>query len=139
MREAAARQRHRQRHHLGGEELNSGDGCRIAALEQTRLDGHDGTREHDRCEHEHVAEDGGAAAAALGDEHDPDQRDARNRATRADVPGRSRAVAATRRHDDRQRADDDRAVADARVLDTDVLQQHHGAVPHRAGERGCEA
>jgi hypothetical protein len=133
-----------QRRERGGAELHRRHRGRVAAGEQARLDDDQARRAGDRHEHEQIAGERRAGAAAAG--HEPDARD---RDQRAGPGGRAARRAPDRRGDDRHEhghgADEERGVADARALDAGVLEQDHGAVAersragHRRRERAAQA
>ena len=130
---------HRQRGQRRGAELHGRDRARVAAHEQPRLEHDQAGRARDRSEHEQVAGERGAGAAAAchqGDAGDGDERAGPARGPGGPAPG-GRCD-----HDDehRHRADDQRGVAHARALDARVLEQDHGAVAEsaRRGDAGPE-
>jgi len=126
--------RHRQRRERSGAELHGRHRAGVAPREQPRLK-HDQRRgAGDRREHQQVARERRAGAAAAGDEPDAGDGD-----ERAGPRGGARRPASERggdhRHQHGHRADDERGVADASALDPGVLEQDHRAVAERARGR----
>jgi hypothetical protein len=133
-RRALEQHRDRQRRERGGAELHGRRRAGIAAGEQPRLDHDQSRRAGDRREHEQVAGERRAGAAAARDEADAGERDERA-APGGGARGRAPDRGGDDRHEHRHGADEQCRVTDARALDPGVLEQDHAAVAERAGAR----
>jgi hypothetical protein len=131
---ALGQQRHGQGEQRRRAELDRRHRARVAPGEQLRLHDHERRRAGHRGEHEQVARERRARAAAAGDERHTGDRDQRAGPAGGTAAG---APEGRRDHGDEHRrgADHQRGMADARALDPGVLQQDHAAVAERACRR----
>jgi hypothetical protein len=128
---------HGQRRERCGAELDGGHRAGIAAREQPRLGDDQPRGAGDRREHEQIAGERRAGAAAARDEADAGERDERA-GPGACASGAASGPGGDQRHEHGRGADDQRGMADARALDPSVLEQDDPAVADRArrGHRG---
>jgi hypothetical protein len=127
--------RERQREERAAEQLDGGDGGRVATAEQPRLDHYERRRHGRRREHQEVAVDSRAApGTGAGDRCDAEQGE------RVATPGaRSGGGIAEPRPDQRDehrdRPDQHGRVADAGPLHPRVLEHDHRAEADRTADR----